>query len=198
MSSEWRGRRLVGAVGGTRVRCQQAQCSGDLECLAGHPTNASGDFFSFGFGPGENLCVRTSVIVGAGLGLFAKKRFRADDIITVYDGHVSHRVFVPILPYEATTFHFEHIHAIPGTEFVIWGFKYPTHARGLGSFANHARHPNAGVLKRRQQFPYVSIHNCPDLKHHLALVALRDINMDEEITILYPRNTCSRLRIPFE
>ena len=198
MSDRWRGRRLDGLVGGSRFRCGPAGCRQDLSCLAGHPTTRAGHFLDFGFGPGEHLCVRSSAIDGAGLGIFAKTIFRAGDIITVYDGHVSLRIFAPIYAYQTVCASFDHLHAIPGTEFIIWGFKYPTHARGLGSFANHSRLPNARVLKRSQQFPYVNIHNCPDLNHHLVLIALRDINPDEEVTIKYPRNTCLRLGIPYD
>ena len=142
MSDRWRGRRLDGLVGGSRFRCGPAGCRQDLSCLAGHPTTRAGHFLDFGFGPGEHLCVRSSAIDGAGLGIFAKTIFRAGDIITVYDGHVSLRIFAPIYAYQTVCASFDHLHAIPGTEFIIWGFKYPTHARGLGSFANHSRLPN--------------------------------------------------------
>ena len=196
MSARWQGRRLPNCVGGVRTRCELARCSQDLACLAGHPTNAHGDFFSFGYSVGEALDVRTSTISGAGRGLFARKCFEPGDVITTYDGHVSHNVFAP--PAHARddrTGFFSHLHSIRGSEFVVWGFVYPTQGRGLGSFANHSASPNASIVTRSHQFPYVNVQNCPDLKQHLAVVATLNIQIDEEIFVTYPPHTRARLNI---
>ena len=195
MTARFRGRRLPGCVGGQRGRCCLADCSGDLACLAGHPTNSNGSFISFGYGEGNALIVRPSPIPNAGLGLFAAKSFEPNEILTIYDGHVSMKLFVPKNAYESSDPTLSHLHSIPGTEFVLWGFQYPVHARGLGSFCNHSTLPAAKVIRRLLQFPYVGIHTCPELRSHLAVSALRHIYVDEEITIKYPPRTCARLGI---
>ena len=195
MSAAYRGRRLPNCIGGSRHRCAVANCAGGLSCLAGHPTNSKGDFLSFGFGAGGALEVRLSTVQTAGLGLFALAPFKADEVITTYDGHVSHKLFVPNRASEAGVHALSHLHSIPHTEFVVWGFRVPTWGRGLGSFANHAQIPNAKVVTRPLQFPYVGIQSCPDLRSHLVLKAVRQIHSDEEIFISYPPNTLSRLGI---
>ena len=195
MSARFRGRRLPGAIGGLRGRCIIAPCDCDLACLAGHPTNRRGDFLAFGFGLGDYLDVRPSTIPSAGMGLFAKKEFEAGEVITIYDGHVSSKVFAPRNVCECTGAFFSHLHSIPGTKYVVWGFMYPVHGRGFGSFCNHSLVPAAKVTRRPLQFPYIGIHDCPDLQSHLVIKALRHIHVDEEITIKYPPHTRTRLGI---
>ena len=196
MTARWQGRRLPNCVGGVRHRCEIARCQQDLACLAGHPTNARGVFFSFGFSVGDALDVRASTIPLAGRGLFAKKVFGVDEVITTYDGHVSHKIFAPTAHARGDdTTLFSHLHSIPGCEFVVWGFVYPTQGRGLGSFANNSATPNAAIIARSHQFPYINVQNCPDLKQHLVVIAIRDIQIDEEIFVTYPQHTRVRLNI---
>ena len=196
MSAQYRGRMLPGAPGGSRGRCDQALCSGALSCLAGHPTDPFGEFLDFGYGIGTYLSVRKSIIDDAGLGLFAKKPFAPHEVVTTYDGHVSHKLYVPVRACHTVDHRLSHLHSIPRTEFVIWGFKYPSCGRGLGSFANHSKTPNTKVTVRSQQFPYINIQSCPDLRSHIVLIAISCIDTDEEITLKYPPNTCARLGIP--
>ena len=195
MTTRFVGRRLPGALGGLRVRCALAGCSGNLSCLAGHPTTADGEFIDFGYGAGGALSVRESTVSGAGLGLFAGIELEPQQIIITYDGHVSDRLYAPANAAYATIDTHSHLHTIPGTGFVVWGFMYPIHGRGLGSFCNHSRPACARVVRRSQQFPYIAIHNCPDLRAHIVVMALRHIHVDEEITITYSAHTCARLGI---
>ena len=197
MTSRLIGRRLPGDMGGLRHRCVLVDCLGDLSCLAGHPTTGNDELIDFGCSAGEALYVRESTITGGGLGLFAGIEFETRQVITTYDGHVSNRVYAPANAAGATAYNYSHLHTIPGTGFVVWGFMYPLHGRGLGSFCNHSRPACAKVVRRSHQFPYIGIHNSPDLRAHIVLVALRHINADEEITIAYSAHTCARLGITF-
>ena len=199
MSARWQGRRLPNCDGGVRGRCELVRCFRDLSCLAGHPTNSHGELISFGYGAGDALDVRPSTIPRAGKGLFAKKLFEQNEVITTYDGHVSHNIFAPPAHTRGSQIDFfSHLHSIRGTEFVVWGFVFPTQGRGLGSFVNHSVVSNAVIITRSQQFPYINIQNCPDLTRHLVVVAKRNIYIDEEIFVTYPPHTCARLHIDWQ
>ena len=181
----------------TRV-CGHVACSGGLACFAGHITNRLGEFVDFGFGVGDHLDVRVSIIHDAGLGLFSRRLFFAGNVVSIYDGHVSHKSFFSAMPHRFTSTTHTHLHSIPRSEFVVWGFRYVIHGRGVGSFANHAYHPNAKVVCRPGAYPYTGCRSCPWLTSHLALVALTTIHPDEEITIRYSKHTCARFGIAFK
>ena len=175
-------------------RCDGVSCAGGLVCIAGHPIGRLGSQITFGFSLGDMLVVRTSVIDGAGQGLFVRSFFSTDVILTTYDGHVSHKTMAPDSAYNDR---FAHLHAIPRTEYVVWGFRYPVQGRGLGSFANHSSSPNARVCVRKGVFPYLGYSDCPLLRCHLVLQSIRDLHSDDEVTINNGRCTCRRLSIPY-
>ena len=185
-------------VSGALIECTRCVCSGGLACVAKHISNRRGVFLDFGFPLGFALCIRASFIDGAGLGLFSKRYFQAGSIITVYDGHVTHKTGVPVRPHQAQGPAFSHLHSIPRSDFVVWGFRYPTHGRGVGSFANHSCQPNARVTLRNGVFPYLGSRSCPLLTTHLIVIATADVHPDQEITINYGRNNCARLGIPYD
>ena len=143
------------------------------------------------------ITVRTSAINGAGQGLFVRTLFDEGTILTVYDGHVSHKTMAPDLASRCQDQRFAHLHAIPSTEYLVWGLQYPILGRGMGSFANHSSKPNAKACVRTGVFPYLGYSDCPLLRRHLVLQALRVIHADEEVTINYGRHTCHRLSIPY-
>ena len=178
--------------------CGVLGCSGGLACFSGHLKNRLGEFLEFGFGVGEHLDVRASVIEGAGLGLFSRRLFTSGTIISIYDGHVSHKSCIPVMPYRLATSTFTHLHSIPRTDFVVWGFRFVIHGRGVASFSNHSYCPNARVVCRPGAYPYTGSRSCPWLTSHLALVAVTTIHPGQEITIKYSKHTCARMGIEFQ
>lgn len=122
---------------------------------------------------GHGLEVRPSSIVGAGLGLFATRRFAAGAWVTVYAGQ---RISMQEARRRRDAGRSTHICAYGGS--VMDGLREPVNAAGCGSFANHSGTPNAA-------------YGIPAALATLGTIcvrALRDILVGDEITCDYGRS----------
>lgn len=116
---------------------------------------------------GGGVEVKPSTISGAGNGLFAKRRFRRGEYITLYEGELLTRRVAKLRPILT--------HMASREGIVIDGLKEPIRGRGGGSFANGARRvcdTNAQICA------YLGL---------LVLRARADIGIDSEIIVCYGR-----------
>ena len=123
--------------------------------------------------------------VSAGRGLYASRRYKHSEVITVYDGKAVHATDIPSAVHSEYT-QSTHIASIPRCEYKIIGLQTPERGRGGGSFANHHPHPNCKLVvcpaRLVQSHRYDGIY---DRVPCLALQALRSIKRGEEPFIKY-------------
>ena len=152
-------------------------------------------FDIIGYSCGSKLDVRPSLIPGSGLGLFASSFFAKGSFVTVYDGVVRHVSAMPAARDSFSCGPFTHAHKIPGTEYIVCGFRCVLFGRGLGSFSNHHRHNNARVVRLPGKYRYQDYASCPLLQSFLVLVTVCDIEPGAEIYVKYSKLTMNRLGI---
>lgn len=153
-----------------------------------------------------------SNITGAGYGVFATRRISRGEPITIYDGRPRLRVD-PIgkdthqhVTDVAQTSHFASLSSEP---WIIEGLRSDMVSesnligRGIGSLCNHAPDacaklvlvaPARGGMLEPVYYDGSEPSTCPGL----VVFATRDINVGEEVTICYGRQTCTRLHVPYK
>jgi hypothetical protein len=121
------------------------------------------------------IAVASSRIPDAGSGLFARVRFARNSFITRYSGHACSKVAAKRMSHAAVT----HVATIDGI--AIFGPNADTllPTQGAGSLANSQSRELANAKLFRHQLALGK----PE--YGLWLVALRDIEPDEEITVHY-------------
>jgi hypothetical protein len=141
----------------------------------------------------------------AGCGLIATMHFLPRDIITAYEGEL---VWMPAVTAKASISNSDmshsHYRRISGSDYVISGFKGIDIVFGSGgaSVANCAarkRDANARLVtlfeKKYEDFMW-----CPSTSRYepvseTFLVAIKEININEEILTWYGEGTCARLSL---
>jgi hypothetical protein len=147
---------------------------------------------------GDGVHVKTSTIPGAGLGLFATRNFKKNELITEYDGRIIDNKTAKQVQknHPGQSFHFV---ALSLGRTVIDGIKTPIPGRGGASFTNDSMNNPPYNAKFFRTYKVM-----PDLPDHrtglteltrLFLKATRDITKGEEIFVDYNRETRIRMGI---
>lgn len=147
---------------------------------------------------GHGVIVKTSTIPNAGLGLFASKNFKKNELITEYDGKIIDKKTAKQKQRDnpSSTFHFV---ALSLGNSVIDGIKIPIPNRGGASFANDSiNNPpyNSKFFRTTKVMPDLADQRSGNLElTRLFLKALRDIAKGEEIFVDYGSETRQRMDI---
>jgi histone H4 len=89
---------------------------------------------------GSGVVVRQSIIPNAGLGLYASRGYRKNEIVTEYSGEVIERAVADKRRLENSQ-SASHMRATGDRRYIIDGLREPVAGRGGGSFANQALEP---------------------------------------------------------
>ena len=147
---------------------------------------------------GYGIQVKPSTIPNAGLGLFATKNFKKNELITEYDGRIIDNETAKEVQRTNLLASFHFVGLTLGHS-VIDGIKIPILGRGGASFANDSmNHPpyNAKFFRTN-----ILMSDLPDQRTgnleltRLFLKALRNIAKGEEIFVDYGHSTRRRMEI---
>ncbi len=116
----------------------------------------------------QNFDVRESSIHG--MGVFSKRVFQKNEIITFYDGEYMDWNTAKIKKLQQQD---DYIKSIAHSYLTIDGLKQPDINRGAGSFCNHSKYPNAKFWVRNN--------DC-------WIQATQNIKPNTEITVSYGKN----------
>lgn len=147
---------------------------------------------------GYGVRVKPSTIPDAGLGLFASKNFKKNEMITEFDGNIIDKETAKKVQRTrpSATFHF--VGLTLGFS-VIDGVKIAIPGRGGASFANDSMNNppyNATFFRTKKVMPDLPDQRTGDLElTRLFLKALRDIAKGEEIFVDYGHSTRRRMGI---
>ena len=137
----------------------------------------------------DNVILANSLINNAGLGVFATKPIKKNQVISHYAGEVANKDICRVLPQPFTT-HIKTIFKGKGGDNLV-GIQEPYPYCGVGSFVNSDNPANAKYLTSNDH-KYVQMLGTYKPRGQVLsganvvlIVAIRDIEMWEEITINY-------------
>lgn len=147
---------------------------------------------------GNGVVVKPSTLPGAGLGLFASRPFKKNEIITEYVGRIISKTEAVHIthadPARAT-----HFCALSLNHSVIDGLRTPVVGMGGASFANDSnKHPpyNSRFYTTEKPMPKLPDHRTGNLElKRLFLKAKQNIEANDEIFVDYQNQTRKRMGI---